>query len=112
MTLHARSQEPLSAAARLTQALELVIVLRRQLKADVDLYERLRAVKRWQSQRLQATYADLLRSSRYRGAAEFFLEDLYGEKDFEQRDREALRIVAKLARLLPQRAIETLAAGV
>lgn len=97
---------------RLADALTRVIALRRGLVADPQLADRWRAVKRYQSERLRDTYADLLQTPRYRAAAEFFLEDLYGEKDFEQRDREALRIVPRLARLLPERAVETMALAV
>jgi hypothetical protein len=97
---------------RLTDALTRVIALRRTLFADAAVTERWRAVKRYQSDRLQRTYADLLATPRYRLAARFFLEDLYGEKDFEQRDREALRIVPKLAMMLPERAVETMALAV
>jgi hypothetical protein len=106
------SAEQATPAERLASALLRVIELRRDHRTDPALAERLRAVKRWQSERLRATYADLLATARYRAASEFFLEELYGDKDFEQRDREALRVVNKLARLLPHRAIETLAAGV
>jgi hypothetical protein len=97
---------------RLADALTRVITLRRALRSDPDLTARRRAVKRHQSARLRRTYADLLKEPRYRAAAEFFLDDLYGEKDFEQRDREALRVVPKLARLLPDRAVETMALAV
>jgi hypothetical protein len=97
---------------RLADALTRVITLRSALRSDPDLTARRRAVKRHQSARLRRTYADLLKEPRYRAAAEFFLDDLYGEKDFEQRDREALRVVPKLARLLPDRAVETMALAV
>jgi hypothetical protein len=36
-----------------------------------------------------------------RPAAEFFLSDLYGDKDFSARDRDAARILPMMARLLP-----------
>ncbi len=97
---------------RLADALTRVIALRRLLLEDPQLTECWRAVKRYQSDRLRRTYADLLKAPRYRAAAQFFLEDLYGEKNFEQRDREALRIVPKLAKLLPDRAVETMALAV
>jgi hypothetical protein len=97
---------------RLADALTRVIALRRSLQADPTVNERWRAVKRYQSERLQRTYADLLATPRYRAAAQFFLQDLYGEKDFEQRDREALRVVPKLAVMLPDRAVETMALAV
>src|SRR5215510_6440691 len=97
---------------RLADALTRVIKLRRTLMADAELVVRWQAVKRYQSERLRTTHADLLRVPRYRAAAQFFLEDLYGERDFEQRDREALRVVPSLARMLPERAVETLALAV
>src|SRR5262252_5619444 len=97
---------------RLADALARVMTLRRTLLADPQRVGRWQAVKRYQSERLRRTYADLLNTPRYRAAALFFLEDLYGERDFEQRDREALRVVPKLARMLPDRAVETLALAV
>jgi len=97
---------------RLADALARVIELRRSLTADPQLSARWLEVKRYQSARLERTYADLLQSPRYRPAAMFFLEDLYGEKNFEQRDREALRVVPKIARLLPEKAVETMALAV
>jgi hypothetical protein len=97
---------------RLAEALTRVIALRRSLQANAAIAERWRAVKRYQAERLARTYADLLNTTRYQAAARFFLEDLYGEKDFEQRDREALRIVPKLAVMLPDRAVETMALAV
>lgn len=66
------------------------------------------AVRAWQARRLARTYRDLLESERYRAAAEFFLGDLYGPKDCSQRDLEVARVVPVLARMLPERALETL----
>jgi hypothetical protein len=103
---------PNSAAERLRAALLRVIELREQLQTDKARTPRWHAVKRWQSRRLEQTYSDLLESSRYNAACRFFLEEIYGARDFAQRDREALRVVPKLARLLPERAVETMAHGV
>jgi len=97
---------------RLGDALARVIALRAELSGDAPLRQRWHAVKQFQSQRLAATYADLLASDRYRAPCEFFLEELYGAKDFEQRDEEALRVVPKLAKMLPTRAVETLVLAV
>ena len=97
---------------RLAKALDGVMALRARLAADVQLNRRWRAVKKFQSERLRGTYADLLASDRYREACEFFLEELYGERDFEQRDAEARRVVPKLAKMLPARAVETLSLAV
>ena len=99
-------------AERLRNALLRVIELRDRLQEDKTGVRRWRAVKRWQSHRLEHTYADLLVSPRYGAACRFFLDEIYGARDFAQRDREALRVVPKLARLLPERAVATMAHGV
>jgi hypothetical protein len=93
---------------RLIDALSAVITLRARLAADPRLAERWRAVKQFQAERLRRTYADLLASDRYREPCEFFLDELYGARDFDQRDAEARRVVPKLAKMLPARAVETL----
>jgi hypothetical protein len=93
---------------RLSRALADVVALRAQLAADRKLKERWRAVKQFQAVRLRETYADLLASDRYHEPCEFFLDELYGAHDFDQRDAEAQRVVPKLARMLPARAVETL----
>src|SRR5512141_2004664 len=93
---------------RLTSALAAVMALRARLASDRQLNARWRAVKQFQAERLRATYRDLLAMPRYRAPCEFFLEELYGAHDFDQRDAEAQRVVPKLAKMLPARAVETL----
>ena len=68
---------------------------------------RLKEVKRWQSARLARTYADLSRQPRYHDATRFFLEDLYGPKDFSRRDEAMVRILPAMSKLLPKSAVET-----
>lgn len=97
---------------RLAEGLDRVMELRRALAADPQLAQHWLALKHWQSQRLAQTYPDLLASERYHDAAQFFLDELYGAKDFEQRDAETRRVVPKLARMLPESAVETLVAAV
>jgi hypothetical protein len=97
---------------RLARALDDVMALRARLAADAQLNRRWRAVKQFQSERLRRTYADLLASERYREPCEFFLDELYGARDFEQRDAQARRVVPKLAKMLPARAVETLSLAV
>jgi hypothetical protein len=65
-------------------------------------------LKEWQAARLAGTYADLLASPRHRPAAEFFLSDLYGPKDFRSRDEELARVVPIMVHVLPAKALMTL----
>ena len=59
--------------------------------------QRLVELKRWQSDRLARTYEDLAREPRYRAATRFFLDDLYGTKDFSGRDEAMMRIARNRA---------------
>ncbi|HEX4780090.1 MAG TPA: hypothetical protein VH301_05010 [Usitatibacter sp.] len=64
-------------------------------------------MKRWQARRLARTYADIAAQPRYGAATAFFLDEVYGEKDFSARDQEMLRIVPVMARILPATALQT-----
>ena len=66
-----------------------------------NLLPQLSMLRQWQSRRLAGSFADFLADPRMRPAAEFFLSDLYGDKDFSARDRDAARILPMMARLLP-----------
>jgi hypothetical protein len=68
---------------------------------------RLAEVKGWQAARLAKTYGDYAARPRYAQATEFFLDDLYGVKDFSGRDREMLRILPVMERILPASAVDT-----
>ena len=72
----------------------------------------LRSLKHFQAGRLAQTHQDLLGSSRYGLATRFFLEDLYGAKDFSQRDAELERVIPTLTRFLPEAALATVADAV
>jgi hypothetical protein len=74
--------------------------------------ERLAELKRWQSKRLEQTYADLAAQPRYKAATAFFLDDLYGPKDFSGRDQAMLRILPVMSRILPETAVETAALAI
>jgi hypothetical protein len=93
---------------KLADALGRVIALRAELEADAQHKKRWLAVKQWQIKRMRATYADLLATDRYRAAAEFFLEELYGAQDVDRRDAEAQKVAPKLAKMLPARAVDAL----
>lgn len=73
---------------------------------------RLAEVKAWQAARLAGTYADLAADPRYAKATAFFLDDLYGAKDFSGRDEAMLRIYPVMVRTLPRGAVETAALAI
>jgi hypothetical protein len=77
-----------------------------------DTPGRLPEVKRFQSERLARTYADVAAEPRYQAATSFFLEDLYGPKDFSGRDAAMMRIVPVMTRMLPESAVETAALAI
>lgn len=76
-----------------------------------DVERELAILQRWQSARLARTYADLLASSRYRPAAEFFLDELYGSRNLRQREHDLARIVPVMARVLPASVLHTATLG-
>lgn len=80
--------------------------------AHPAFHETVLALKRFQAARLALTHRDLLESSRYAQATRFFLDDLYGAKDFSQRDAELERVIPTLVRFLPEGALSTLADAV
>ena len=87
--------------------LRCVGVERERRAAAPALAQAVQRVKHYQQQRFSHTYADLLGSERYGGAARFFLEDLYGPRDFTERDEQVARVVPGLVRLFTQEIVET-----
>jgi len=75
---------------------------------DDDERARRNWLKGWQARRLAHTHADLLCEDRYRPAAEFFLQDLYGPRDHRIRDQDLSRVLPRLLKLLPTQALHTL----
>lgn len=71
------------------------------------LTARVTALKAFQQQRFRLAYADLLAAPRYAGAARFFLDELYGPRDFTRRDTQFQRIVKPLVRLFPAEVVDT-----
>jgi hypothetical protein len=99
-----------NSAHRIHEALQVVARLRRQREGDPRLTRASTEVKRLQARRFHATYIDLLRSPRYKTAAAFFLDELYSDKDYAERDQQFARIANTIARLFPQAVVDTAAA--
>jgi hypothetical protein len=66
-----------------------------------NLLPTLSPLRQWQSRRLAASFKDFLADPRMRPAAEFFLSDLYADRDFSGRDRDAARVLPMMSRFLP-----------
>ncbi len=98
--------------AQLRQHLGRAKALRAEANADPRMAEDRLRLRTWQADRLARTYRDLLDSKRYHDAARFFLTDLYGPKDFSERDHEVERILPTLAATLPASGIHTIALAI
>lgn len=83
----------------------------RQQVIQQNLLDKVQELQRWQCQRLILSHQDLWHSPRFRPAMEFFVDELYGPKDFSQRDQDIARVVPKLAKVLPQKAIDSIEAA-
>ena len=101
MTEHLKAQ----AAARLLEQLRRS----QAFHADgaVGIEPEFSLLRRWQSARLARTHADLLRSPLYRPAAEFFLDELYGDRDLGQLEHDLARVVPMMTRILPAAVLHT-----
>ena len=99
------SQWTTTIISRLTRVRDL----RRGCEADSNLGARVLAVKQFQHARFARDYATLLASTRYRDAAKFFLDELYGPVDFTARDAEFERVIPWMAHVLPDDVMSTIA---
>jgi hypothetical protein len=82
----------------------------RQESLDVpDIGRAVSQVKRFQARRFAGTYADLLASGPYGAAARFFLEELYSDRDYAERDAQFARIASAVEKLFPRDVAETAA---
>ncbi|WP_393999987.1 hypothetical protein ACF3M1_09255 [Luteimonas sp. WGS1318] len=66
-------------------------------------------VRRWQAERLASSFAHALEDPGRRPAAEFFLEHVYGDRDFTRRDADIARTLPVMRRLLPASLLDTVA---
>ncbi|MFL6586220.1 MAG: FFLEELY motif protein [Luteimonas sp.] len=64
-------------------------------------------LRRWQAARLRVSFAHFLEDPTRASAANFFLGDVYGDRDFTRRDADIARILPTMRRLLPARLLET-----
>lgn len=96
-----------SASEIIRESIVAVQQIRDKARHDATLGASLHEVKRFQAERFNGTYSDLLVSARYKVAARFFLTELYGDKDFARRDQQFSRISGALQRVFPESVVAT-----
>ncbi len=79
-----------------------------QLITQQGLTAAIRKLQTWQTNRLIATHDDLWNSKRFRPPMQFFAEEIYGPKDFSARDIELARAVPKMAKVIPEKGLQSL----
>lgn len=99
-------------AQDLHETLDAVKGLRQAARSDPQRADDRLRLRAWQAERLAKTYPDLLANVRHGPAATFFLSDLYGPKDFSQRDEEVTRILPTMRRMLPDAALRAFGAAI
>jgi hypothetical protein len=97
----------MEAAQKIRKAVAAVSLLRQTVDASPPLQAALIRVKRVQSHRFAGTYADLLTVGPYMAAARFFLDELYSDKDYAERDGQFARIAGAIEKLFPAQVADT-----
>ena len=97
----------MDAAESIRHSVAQVARLRKLAADNPGLGGAVRKIKQIQSRRFASTYADLIAGGEYAAAARFFLDELYGETNYEQRDAQFSRVAGALQRLLPEAALAT-----
>jgi hypothetical protein len=98
-----------AAGADLLAHLGVVDAERQRRNAQPGLLARVTALKDFQQRRFAHAYSDLLASARYGAAARYFLDELYGPKDFATRDAQFARVAPAVARVFPDEVAATVA---
>lgn len=97
----------MDAAQTIRDSVANVAQLRQEAHSKPQLHAAMLRIKSFQARRFAAGYADLLNSPDYGGATRFFLQDLYSDKDYSQRDAQFARIAGKLQLLFPKQVVAT-----
>ena len=100
----------MNTAQTIREAVAQVEAMRHETHAVPWMRDAVVKVKRLQARRFAGTYADLLASPRYAAAARFFLEELYGDRDYADRDTQFARIASAVERFFPRDVADTAAA--
>lgn len=101
--------KPSAATAKQTiqAAVDSVVQLRHLAMEKPGLAQAVSEIKVFQARRFTGSYFDLLQTKQYKPATLFFLEELYSEKDYADRDAQFSRIAGTLERLFPKQVVQT-----
>ena len=97
----------MDAAQTIRNAVAQVSALRLEALGDAALAEGIATVKRFQAERFTRTYADVLTAGPYKGAARFFVDELYSGRDYTLRDAQFSRIAGALQTFFPKHVVAT-----
>jgi hypothetical protein len=97
----------MEAARDIRDAVARVTLLRQAIRARPELGTAVAQVKRFQSRRFAGTYADLLAGGPFAAPSRFFLEELYSDKDYAERDAQFARIAGAIERFFPEQVART-----
>lgn len=97
----------MDAAQTIRDSIADVTALRLHRTGDPSLGAAVGRVKTLQARRFRGTYADLMGSPSFGPAARFFLEELYSDTDYTDRDLQFGRIAGTLQTMFPQPVVAT-----
>lgn len=82
-----------------------------EIAEKAELVEKIKQLQEWQCQRLLISHKDLYDDPKFKPAMQFFIDELYGPKDFSQRDQDIAKVVPKMSKLLPEKALLSLSSA-
>lgn len=91
----------MNTADTIRQAVADVEAMRLESRQLPEIGAAVTRVKRLQARRFEGTYADLLAAGPYSAAVRFFLQELYSDRDYADRDAQFARIAGAVERLFP-----------
>lgn len=97
----------MEAARTIRSCVARVNALREAECAEPALRGAVQAVKAFQARRFAGTYHDMLAGGRFAAPARFFLEELYSDRDYAERDAQFARIAGAIERFFPAQVVQT-----
>jgi hypothetical protein len=94
-------------AHKIRKAVAAVEQLRQESRLQPAIGAAVFEIKRFQARRFQGSYADMLAAGPYMAASRFFLEELYSDKDYAERDAQFVRIAGAVERFFPADVAQT-----